>query len=734
MTSKSVRVAGVLLCFCTLLTAAEPEKQSEKDWVDGRWSQTDIGQFLASTIHLPAGIIAKGLSIRVGEQDEATMCYDTRSGLFRAAWLGFIKPHPARFGLIRPPKADNDPAVVAISRAPTDGTAFEYSGLRINGKRVVLLWQAGGTALRESPWYEKQGEVEFFTRAFEIPPGNAINLSLFESDKAPAIRQLGKWRGAFTETDDGPVGVAWVGDPQAQLEVDDDRVSLRIPVRKQTLSGKLIMWRAVPSAANSVEAALARLDQKTDIAGLSTVGSPRWLPELVTRGQLGLNTDILAVDTLTVPYDNPWKALMFLSGVDFVSKGVAFVSSIHGDVWRVSGIDETLQTVRWKRFATGLFQPLGLRVVNGKIYVLGRDRITELVDENGDGEADLYRNFCGLIDTSAGGHDYVACLEVDSAGNFYYVDPRGVHRVSADGKSKETLATGWRNPNGLGVGPNGIITVAPQQGEWTPSSAIYEVKAGAYYGFGGPRVTADRPAGYDEPLCWIPHSADNSSGSQVWVSKDQWGPLGGQMLHLVWGRCSMMLVLRDEASTPTHGAVVPLPGRFLSGPMRGSFSDHDGHLYVVGCTGWQTSAVKDGSLQRARYTGKTVYLPTDFHVESNGVTLNFSQPLAAATAEDIGSYAVNQWNYKYAREYGSDDWSVTNPEEKSRDDVEIKSAKLSADGRAVFLEIPTLRPVMEMEIKYNVDAADGKKMRGVMYTTIHPKGGQLSASAGKRPL
>jgi hypothetical protein len=173
--------------------------------------------------------------------------------------------------------------------------------------------------------------------------------------------------------------------------------------------------------------------------------------------------------------------------------------------------------------------------------------------------------------------------------------------------------------------------------------------------------------------------------------------------------------------SPTHGAVVPLPSRFLSGPMRGTFSEHDGHLYVAGCTGWQTSAVKDGSLQRVRYTGKPVYLPRDFQVESNGLTLNFSQPIEATTSEDVGSYAVNQWNYKYAKEYGSDDWSVADPEKKSRDVVEVKSAKLSSDGRAVFLEIPALRPVMQMEIKYNIDAVDGKKLRGVMYTTIHPR-------------
>ena len=90
----------------------------------------------------------------------------------------------------------------------------------------------------------------------------------------------------------------------------------------------------------------------------------RWLPELKTTGQRGADTGPLAIDTLTVPYDNPWRALMFLSGVDFTSDGAAYVCSIHGDVWKVTGIDDKLRELTWKRFATGLYQPLGLKVVN----------------------------------------------------------------------------------------------------------------------------------------------------------------------------------------------------------------------------------------------------------------------------------------------------------------------------------------------------------------------------------
>ena len=383
-------------------------------------------------------------------------------------------------------------------------------------------------------------------------------------------------------------------------------------------------------------------------------------------------------------------------------------------------IDDPLRSLRWKRFATGLFQPLGLKVRDGEVFVLGRDQITRLHDQNGDGEADYYENFCNLIQTSAGGHDYVTSLEKDEAGNFYYIDPRGVHRVSREGRGSETLATGFRNPNGLGASPDGrMISAAPQQGEWTPSSQICTIKPGGYYGYGGPKITPERPLGYDLPLCWIPHGIDNSSGSQVWVPRDHWGPFSGQMLHLLWGRCGMMLVLRDEVNGLAQGAVVPLPVKFLSGPNRGSFRPQDGHLYIAGSTGWQTSAVKDGALQRVRFTGKPVLLPISWHAHSNGLTLKFSQPLDRSAAEDPGSYAVRQWNYRYAASYGSKDFSVTSPNQEGRDEVEVRSSHLLPDGRSVFLETASLQPVMQMEIKYSLNTAEGAPLKSQLWLTLN---------------
>jgi len=327
---------------------------------------------------------------------------------------------------------------------------------------------------------------------------------------------------------------------------------------------------------------------------------------------------------------------------------------------------------------------------------------------------DFYATFYDGIATSLGGHDYVTCLEVDQEGRFYYADPQGVHRVAADGKSAQTLASGFRNPNGMGASPDGrVITVAPQQGTWTPTSEIAEIRPGGWYGFGGPKADHNPPLGRDWPLCWIPHTVDNSSGSQAWIPSGQWGDLGGQMMHLLWGRCGMMLVLRDTHGAVAQGAMVPLPVKFLSGPNRATFRAQDSSLYVAGSTGWQTSAVKDGAVQRVRRTGKPLHSPVGWKQDGASLEFTFAEKLDPAVAADAGSFGVRRWNYRYTQDYGSKEWSVVDPNKEGRDEVEVKSAALLQDGKTVRLTLADARPAMQYELRYDVG------FRGQVWFSLH---------------
>ena len=54
-------------------------------------------------------------------------------------------------------------------------------------------------------------------------------------------------------------------------------------------------------------------------------------------------------------------------------------------------------------------------------------------------------------------------------------------------------------------------------------------------------------------------------------------------------------------------------------------------------------------------------MPTDCKVISDGLELTFSQPLDPDTAEDVESYGVEQWTYRWSAAYGSKDYSVLDP-------------------------------------------------------------------------
>ena len=58
---------------------------------------------------------------------------------------------------------------------------------------------------------------------------------------------------------------------------------------------------------------------------------------------------------------------MRLTGFDFLDDGrQAAVCTWDGDVWLVSGLDASVGRTVWKRIASGLFQPLGLKIRDGR--------------------------------------------------------------------------------------------------------------------------------------------------------------------------------------------------------------------------------------------------------------------------------------------------------------------------------------------------------------------------------
>jgi len=693
----------------------------------------DYGPFLSYSVKpsslgakkgVPVDVSVKGISIRVGKNREATVCFDADLMRISAGWTsGFLDLGKTNIGALKgtEPATIKGTPVFTNRHAPGWSTTDDlsdprlnkwgplsadrahYKGLYIHGHKVVLSYSVGACEILESPDFESVNNEPVFLRYFNIgKSATALTLAVCEGE--PNVWMAGQ-----------PAGATMVSDGGRKL--------LKIPAAATPASFVLGIGVTVPAA------------KAEDLQALTKGGAPHW-PAIQTKGALGTQKGAYVLDTLTSPDENSFSAWMRFSGIDALADGRVVASTLNGDVWVVSGVDEKLENLSWKRFATGLYEPLGLKVVDDKIYVLGRDQITRLHDLNNDGEADFYENFNNSGVTHPVYHAFAFDLQTDKEGNFYYAKggnqiepeyPMDIHsaiiKISKDGSKTEPFALGFRAPNGMGIGPNDEVTCSDNQGHWMPASKISLIKKGGFYGHVvDPRKgKREQPASFEQPLCWMPQAIDNSSGGQVWVSSDKWGALKGHMLHMSYGKCALFNVMTQKiASGPgLQGGVAKFPIDFPTGVMRARFSAKDGQLYVAGLKGWQTSGPRDGGIYRVRYTGEPLYMPVDMKVTREGIQISFDVALDKSKAGDAGNYGVTQWNYKWMSEYASPELSLIDPTKKGRDDVKIESAEVSADGKSVFLKIAGLKPVMQMRIQGKIGAADGAAVNVDIYNTIH---------------
>ena len=347
------------------------------------------------------------------------------------------------------------------------------------------------------------------------------------------------------------VAVSLVGDGRANLQRRDGFILLRVPGSESSRVIKVLMSSGAP---NDLQAYAKSSSPGTSLEPLTHGGPTRWPEILKTRAVIGRDDGPLAVDVLTVPDNNPWLCQMRLSGFDFMPDGHhAAVCTWDGDVWLAGGIDRPSQGLTWRRIASGLFQPLGLKIVAGRIYVGCRDQIVCLHDLNGDGETDFYENFNSDHQVTEHFHEFAMGLQTDAEGNFYYakaarhglpavVPHHGtLLKVSKDGMRTEILATGFRAPNGVCLNPDGTFFLSDQEGFWTPKNRINWVKRGGFYGnmWGYHNVTDSSDSAMEQPVCWITNAIDRSPAELVWVESKNpaWEPLRGRAAQsLLWQR------------------------------------------------------------------------------------------------------------------------------------------------------------------------------------------------------
>lgn len=655
-------------------------KHNQNNHIDTRWNDAEMGEVITQVLRKDKASVLKGICVRLGEDRALSTCFDPMSLSYRSIWEGgFVSFDGFRWGTSRNAQIDGKSWFFAeTAEMPEDAV---YLGYRRFGKRVVFQYKLGDTEVDDEPW----------------SVGNSFYRQITFKNSASMVK--------IPISPGEEANVQKIASVDASSEFDQKSGTLKITDAKA--NAKITIRLSKESTGTFDEAALAHFSKEKK-------QSRRWPETITTAGSPGepRGNSAYLVDTLTAPYENPWNVVMQLSGIAFLPDGSAIVSTLVGDIWHVSGFEKSLKKIEWRRFATGFNQPVGIHTDEDGIFVLDRGQIYRLHDENGDGEVDFYENYANDFGGYDRSHSHTFGLHRTADGAFHFTQRESILRTSPD-RTTTLQASGVRNCMGIG-GSDDYFWVAPQEGSWTPTSSIIEVNRGEFYGL----PNKDNAGGtIATPLCFIPRGVENSTGGMVEITSAQWGPFQGQHVGLSYGSGVHYLILRDEKGSRPQGAVVPLEGEFLSGSMRGDFHPGDGQLYLVGLDGWGDYSLRDGCFHRVRYSGETVYKPSGFQVHENGIKIKFPTKLDPETAEDISHYFAHSWNYEYAKRYGSPEFSARNPASLGHDPVEVRSVTLLEEDKSLFVEMPSMEPVMQLHLRMHLKASDGHEFKTDLFAS-----------------
>ncbi|TWT93755.1 DUF6797 domain-containing protein [Stieleria varia] len=671
------------------------------------------------------------------------------------------------------------PTEDVLPRGPLPIKWMDYHGHYLHDNDVVLSYSIDGREIKEWPSVIPQDDDNLAVRhVMEIDPGPPLTLSVAQSvasennrggvcTETPSVNDPmtgdanssvaycennvgGKSGGvSFAQVRGDTNGLTWQIDDESRivLVIPQSNEKRLIEIRRQVATsasafGSLVgQWLNEPAAEITAETTA----EIASIQSMTSGGELRWPKVISTIGYPGLENGAYALDTITIPDESPSNTWFRTSALDFLPDGRMVVAMYGGDVWIVSGIDDQLTGLQWKRFAAGLYEPFGLRVVDGQVYLTCKDRLVRLHDFNGDDEADFYESFSAETDVSVNFHAFNFDLQVDSKGNFYYAKsghgadyslPGAVIKVSPDGSQRSVLSTGFRTPNGIGMLPDDRVVASDNQGQWTPASKISVLRQGGFYGWvptyniagkwspDGGKIDIKSivpPTTFDRPMIWMPQEFDNSCGGQLWVDDPRWGPLSGRLLHTSFGKGWMSYTMMQRVDEVDQAAIVKLPFDFRTGIMRARVNPADGQVYACGLQGWNGGGrvgLLENGVQRLRYTGKPFQMVSDCQVESDGLLIRFNFPLDPVSATDLQNHLAEYWNYHWRSDYGSDMYSPTT-DKPGKEAIPVSTISLTPDRMAMKLHVTDLKPVDQVHLILKVKDESGQPFEEEIYWTIN---------------
>jgi len=438
--------------------------------------------------------------------------------------------------------------------------------------------------------------------------------------------------------------------------------------------------------------------------------------------------EFYTVEHFPVPKD----IKLTVAGMDLLPDGSLAIATFQGEVFIVEGVTGDPKAAKWRRFARGLNEPGGLRVVDGAIYVMQKCELTRLRDADGDGVADVFECVSDVWGYTGNYHSFATGPLVDESGllGALITGHRAMREVPAMGWClkisphpdntgevpftdlwrTDPFCSGLRVPNGFGEF-RGDLFMTDNQGHWIAANKLNHLQATNFYGqpssspssrrgqeadsaaadFGWTEKHFIGDANFTPPAVWFPYAWVRSASGLATVGDFRFGPFGGQMLVGEFQNASVVRVALEKVNGQWQGAVLPFVKGFASGVNRLAYGP-DSRLYVGGLRfgHWTSIAPQPHSLDRVKFTGRVPFEFKTVAVRTNGFELTFTQPVDAKLAGDAENWDATQYTYAYDGKH--------NAPEKDRDEkipgppVRVLKAEVAADQLTARLTLEGLKP------------------------------------------
>ena len=475
--------------------------------------------------------------------------------------------------------------------------------------------------------------------------------------------------------------------------------------------------------------------------------------------------DFFRINKVSVPEG----VMLEVGGLCVLPNGDLGVSTRRGDVYIIE--NPTSARPFYRKFASGMHELLGLAYKDGAFYCAQRGELTKLVDTDMDGKADVYETvYAWPVSGHYHEYSFGPKIAPDGSffvsGNVAFgneewyrgesrVPWRGwVMKISPDGKM-EPWATGMRSPCGLGI-VDGELFYTDNQGDWIGSGGLWMLRKGDFTGHPAGLRWSSHPnspvkitteqlyAQVDArqvkneqgryikpenvvnekfktlmdvkkeipelrlPAVWLPYAILGISTSELTtIPKGNFGPFEGQILVGDQGQSKIMRVFLEKVNGEYQGAALDFRAGFQSGVLRMDWAK-DGSLFVGETDrGWGSAGGASMGLQRLVWNNRLPFEMRTIKAMPDGFEIEFTKPVDIKSAQDLSSYSVESFIYKYHPVYGSPPVNTTTHA--------VRGVKVSEDGMKARIIVANLRKNYIHTIKL-----EGIREREYSYSLVHP--------------